>query len=107
MQKNNLFWTIRTEVVRGVSFWLAFAVTILISIGGVAYAANAWGAFGEALNKILASSNWQAPGDGTVKNAKALGGKTVDQFAKIGSNRTCPENQCVYGIATNGNVLCR
>ena len=59
---------------RGIVFALAFLVTLGAGIVTVAYAAaNPGGQFGEILNKILASGNWQTPGEnGKVKDAAKL-----------------------------------
>lgn len=65
-----------------------------------------WWKFWAILNAILASGNWENS-DGTVKNALKLGGKDATAFQQIGTDRSCPENQCIYWFDSSNNVLCR
>lgn len=90
MQKTPLSLIMREEALRALVFGLSFFVILTSGFVGVAYAANG-GIFGDILNKILASGNWEAPGDGTVKNSQKLGGLTVDNFTRNPSGGlVCP-----------------
>lgn len=73
MQKTSLLSIVREEVLRALVFGLSFFIILTSGFVGIAYAANG-GIFGDILNKILASGNWEAPGDGTVNNSTKLGG---------------------------------
>lgn len=104
MQKTPLTPALARDALRGMIFGIGFALAFM---GSVIYAANTGGEFGVALNKILASGNWQNPGDGTVKNAKTLDGKSANEFVRIKPNQQCGGNQCIAGIQQDGSVLCR
>ena len=71
MQKIALTRIMREEILRAVVFAATLFVILFAGFGTLAYAADG-GIFGQILNSILASDNWQAPGDGTVKNANNL-----------------------------------
>lgn len=52
--------------------------------------------------------SWDDPtNDGTARNAAKLGNIDANQYAKVGTNRTCPANQCIYALDGVGNVQCR
>lgn len=58
------------DFTRGVIFGAGLSVGIgAIVISSIAFASSTGGKFGEALDKILATSDWTDPQDGTVKNA--------------------------------------
>ena len=106
MQKTPFSLLLRQELTRALVFGVGFFAILSLGFVSVAYAAN-WGIFGDVLNKILKSGNWEAPGDGTVKNAEKLGWKLPVDFVKAGGNRTCGAWQCVNGFDnTTGNVTC-
>lgn len=71
MQKNTISQILREELLRALVFGVGFFTIIGIGFVSVAHAANG-GRFGEILNMILVSGNWENPGDGTVKNAEKL-----------------------------------
>ena len=110
MQKSPLFALIREEFIRAFVFGCIFVVTVSVGFTGIAYAANG-GVFGNLLNQILASGNWESPGDGTVKNTTKLGGKLPAEFVPLATStadRSCTlANQCIYGFDTSGKGLCR
>ncbi len=106
MQKNHLFSVVREELIRAIVFFSGFAILTVASIGGVAYAANG-GLFGDILNKILASNDWQNPGDGTVKNSQRLGYMDASMYQRVMPGQSCGANQCIYGFDAGGNVMCR
>lgn len=96
---------------------LIFGSGITIGIGAVVVSSIAFaapiptgGVFGAALNKILASSNWQSPGDGTVKNAlNIMSGSTVinaQDLVKFQSTTGCPIGFAIRTIDKIGNVSC-
>ncbi len=106
MQKSGLFALIREEVTRAIVFGVAFVVIVSVGFTGVAYAANG-GKFGEILNLILASGNWETDTSGTVKNAKKFDNKDPSEFVRVATPFTCPiANQCIYKL-TNGTPECR
>lgn len=107
MQKTAWVEHLGREALKGIVFGIAFFCTCLVSVVAIAAAATPGGALGAALNSMLVSNNWQAPGDGTVKNAQKLGGKTANQFVTVTANQNCPTNQCIYGILANGTIQCR
>lgn len=104
MQKTPLTPALARDALRGMIFGIGFALAFM---GSVIYAANTGGEFGAALNKILASGNWQDPGDGTVKNAKTLDGRRANEFVKMQPNQQCEPKKCIYGIESDGRILCR
>lgn len=106
MQKNHLFSVIREELIRAIVFFSGFAILTVASIGGVAHAANG-GLFGDILNRILASGDWQNPGDGTVKNSQKLGHADASSYQRVMAGQSCGANQCIYGFDMGGNVMCR
>ena len=81
-------------------------MVVSIAFSGVAYAANG-GVFGDILNRILASGNWETDTTGTVRNSDKLGGKFPSEFVQVSGAFTCPTNQCVYKIASSGTPECR
>lgn len=97
---------LKSSFLRGVSFALWFLLTLSVATLGVAYAANG-GRFGDLLNKILVSGNWESPGDGTVKNAEKLGGVSANQFTSIKPNQTCSAGKCIVGIKSDGTIDCK
>lgn len=109
MQKYTLFSNLIRfcfyGIVVGISALVVFFGGIFVSI---AYAQNnSGGIFGDILSKILASNNWQQPGDYSIKNAKQLNGIDAKEFQVI-KNKTqqCPANQCVIGFNDNG-IICK
>ena len=72
MQKTALSQVIQEELTRALIFTIGFFVMLSFGFVSVAYAANG-GAFGDMLNKILASANWETDTTGTVKNSASLG----------------------------------
>ena len=107
MQKNHLFSVIREELIRASIFFFGFMILTVASIGGVAYAATSGGLFGDILSKILASNDWQNPGDGTVKNSQKLGNFDASSYQRVMAGQSCGANQCIYGFDMGGNVMCR
>lgn len=85
----------------GIIWALGFSLTV-----GVVHAANG-GLFGDLLNRILASGNWETDTTGTVKNAEKLGGKSASEYVSVAPGQSCGALQCIYGFDTNGNVMCR
>ena len=71
MQKIALSRIIREEVIRALVFGISFFAILSVGTVGIVYAADG-GKFGAILNLILASGNWEAPGDGKVKNCEKL-----------------------------------
>lgn len=108
MQKTTIFSSLGKMALRGAIFGLSALVIFIAGIFTISYAAaqNPSGTFGQILNKILASGDWQNS-DGTVKNASQLGGLDVSKYQKIsGSNQRCPTNKCMIGFDNAGNLLC-
>jgi hypothetical protein len=70
------------------------------------YAANSGGRFGEILNKILASRNWETDTTGTVYNAEKFNGSGAESFVKVQANQSCGNNTCIVGFESNGTVKC-
>ncbi len=106
MQKIAISQIIREEVLRALIFALAFFILMISGIVGVAHAADGW-LFGNLLNTILVKA-WDDPtNDGTVKNANKLGWSGASDYVRLGTNRSCGSNQCIYGIETDGDVLCQ
>jgi hypothetical protein len=60
----------------------------------VAYAANG-GIFGDILNRILASGNWETDTTGTVKNAAKFDNKDPSAFVPVKAGQSCAANKCV------------
>lgn len=83
MQKIALSRVFREEILRALVFATTLFVLVFAGFGTLAYAAsNPGGQFGQILNMILASGNWQAPGDGTVRNSAKLGNKDASGFVQ-------------------------
>jgi hypothetical protein len=98
--------TLLHDIARAFTFSLFAVLFTTLGIMGVAYASTNGGLFGEVLNNILASGNWESPGDGTVKNADKLGGFSASNFAKL-QPYTCPPNTCVNGFTNTGMIICK
>lgn len=108
MQKNTHFSAILQIIVRGVAIGVVALAVFLGGIFAVANAADSGGKFGEILNKILASGNWQTDTTGLVNNAQKLGGVEASKFQQIATaNPSCPAGQCVVGFEANGNIKCQ
>lgn len=101
MQK---FSSLGRTALRGAIFGLSAFVVFMISVAIASETTG--GKFGEVLNNILASGNWENS-DGTVKNALKFNGESVENFQKIGEKRTCEANKCVAGFDEQNNVICR
>ena len=98
----------REEGTRAIIFSLSVLIITVIGSVGVAYAANGW-VFGDLLNKILASGDWQTDTVGTVKNAQKLWGKDPSEYIRLASDpakRSCAADKCVIGFNTDGSVKC-
>lgn len=108
MQKIALSRIIREEVIRALVFGISFFAILSVGTVGVVYAADG-GEFGRILNLILASGNWEAPGDGKVKDCEKLWGNLPSEYVKVWwAGFTCPTNQCIYGIqGITGTPMCR
>ena len=58
------------DFTRGLIFGAGLSVGIgAVVLSSITFASSTGGKFGEALDKILATSDWTNPQDGTVKNA--------------------------------------
>lgn len=91
---------------RWVAFALGFLLTLTLTLTGVAFAAGGGWIFWDILNKMLASSDYTNPGDGTVKNALNLWGSGANTFQKVNAGQSCGGGQCIYGVDTSGNIQC-
>ncbi len=78
---------------------------MILGFVSVAYAANG-GIFWDILNKILASGNWESPGDGTVKNAERLWNKLPTEFVTAKAGQSCGGWKCIQGFLPDGTVVC-
>ncbi|MGP1582741.1 MAG: hypothetical protein ACTTH6_00715 [Candidatus Altimarinota bacterium] len=108
MQKTTIFSSLGKFALRGAIFGLSALAVFVAGIFTISYVAaqNPSGTFGQILNKILSSGDWQNS-DGTVKNASQLGGLDASKYQKIsGANQRCPANKCVAGFDNSGNLLC-
>jgi hypothetical protein len=105
MQKFSLSRILREELIRALVFGVGFVLVVSTGFVSVAYAANG-GLFGDILNKILASGNWEAPGDGTVANAEKLGNIPASDFVKVKAWQSCGVGKCVTGFQPDGTVDC-
>jgi hypothetical protein len=105
MQKFSLSHIIRVELIRALVFGLGFVTVTSIGFVSVAYAANGW-LFGDILNKILASGNWEAPGDGTVANSLKLWNIPAADFVRVKAWQSCGAGKCVMGFQADGTVDC-
>ena len=99
------------DFTRGIIFGAGLSVGIgAIVLSSIAFASSTGGKFGEALNKILATSDWTDPQDGTVKNAlKIMSGSDaigVEKLIKFQSTTGCPTGFAIRSIETNGNINC-
>jgi hypothetical protein len=108
MQKTSFFQIVREEFLRATLFFVSFFILFLATFATITSASTTGGLFGDILNRILASSDFANPGDGTVKNAEKLGGEIASTYQKISApNQSCGTNQCIYGFDVSGNILCR
>lgn len=105
MQKTPLSRIFREELIRATIFGIGFFTILSLGFVSVAYAANG-GIFWEVLNKILASGNWEIPGDGSVKNALKIGGNSASDFVKVGWNRNCAPKCITWFDPVTGNAVC-
>jgi hypothetical protein len=105
MQKIALSRLIREELTRALIFGVAFFIILSLGLVSVAHAANG-GKFGEILNRILASGNWETDTTGTVANAAKLGGKLPAEFVPVKAGQSCASNKCITGFTTDGTVQC-
>ncbi len=93
--------------VRGVIIGIVALIVFLWGVFAVAHA-NSGGRFGEILNKILASGNWEKDTTGTVKNAQNLGGKPASEYQQIKwPNQTCNPGTCMVGFHSDGTINCK
>jgi len=108
MQKIALSKIIREEILRAIVFASVLFTLLFAGFATIVYAADG-GKFGEILNQILASGNWQSPGDGTVRNCNALWWTPASGYVRVPpAGFSCPgANTCIYGIQTNGTPMCR
>jgi hypothetical protein len=107
MQKTSLTTLVGEEILRGCIFGITFFIILILSFGWIATAASNGWVFWDLLNKLLVKT-WDDPtNDGTARNAAKLGNIDASQYAKVGVNRTCPSNQCIYALDVAGNVQCR
>lgn len=106
MQKIALSKIMREEMLRAMVFATTLFVIFFAGFGSLAYAADG-GLFGEILNKILASGNWQSPGDGTVKNSEKLGGLPPSSYIQVQPGQSCGASQCITGFNPDGTVICQ
>jgi hypothetical protein len=95
-----------SPIIRGFVFWLSFLFTLSIGIGGIAYAANSGGKFGEMLNKILVTAWDSTTNDGTVKNSAKFNNMEPASFVTAKANQSCGSNKCIVGFESDGTVKC-
>jgi hypothetical protein len=105
MQKTALKTLVREEVIRAFVFSVSFILITSVGFVWVAHAASG-GKFGDILNAILASGNWESPGDGTVKNAEKLGGAVATDYVRVKAWQSCGAGKCVTGFDPDGTVKC-
>ncbi len=105
MQKTSLSSIVLEELTRAFVFWVSFFTVLSVGFVSVAYAANG-GVFGTLLNQILASGNWEAPGDGRVKNSDKLAGVDAINYVRIKAGQSCASNKCITGFQADGTVNC-
>lgn len=105
MQKLSLSQIIRQELTRALIFGVGFFIILSFGFVSIGYAANGW-IFGDILNKILASGNWESPGDGTVKNAERLWNRLPTEFVTAKAWQTCGGGKCIQWFQPDGTVIC-
>jgi hypothetical protein len=105
MQKTALGCIIREELTRALVFGVGFLTILSVGFVSVAHAANGW-IFWDILNKILASGDWQSPGDGTVKNADKLGNLPAASYVIVKAWQSCGAGKCVTWFQADGTVDC-
>lgn len=100
------------DFARGIILGAGITVGIgAVVVSSIVFAAGPTGGkFGEALNKILATSNWMDPQDGTVKNTlNIMSGSTAinaQDLVKFQSTTGCPVGFAIRTIDKIGNVSC-
>ena len=106
MQKTTIFSSLGKIALRGAIFGLSALAVFVTGIFTISYVAaqNPSGTFGQILNKILSSGDWQNS-DGTVKNASQLGGLDASKYQKkTRANQRCPANKGVARNEKSGNL---
>lgn len=105
MQKSAISQMIREELIRALVFGVGFLTILSFGFVGIASAASG-GIFGDVLNAILASGNWQTDTTGKVKNTEKLGGDTADKFVRVNPLQSCAVGKCITGFNPDGSVNC-
>ena len=96
---------IREELIRALVFGVGFLTILSLGFVGIASAASG-GIFGDILNTILVSGNWQTDTTGKVKNTEKLGGDTADKFVRVNPLQSCNPGKCITGFNPDGSVNC-
>ena len=104
MQKSALPKIIREELTRALVFGVGFFAILSLGFVWVASAASG-GIFGDILNKILASGNWQTDTTGKVANSEKLDWSTADQFVRANPDQNCSPG-CLSGFNPDGSKVC-
>jgi hypothetical protein len=105
MQKSALPKILREELTRALVFGVGFFTILSIGFVWVASAATSGGIFGDILNRILASGNWQTDTTGKVANSEKLGGDTADKFVRVQPSQDCSP-KCLSGFNPDGTKIC-
>ena len=97
------------DFTRGIIFGAGLSVGIgAIVLSSIAFAAPSGGKFGEALDKILATSDWTNPNDGTVNNALTLSGVADSSSLMLLTNKTgCSAGEAINKIDAGGQIICK
>jgi hypothetical protein len=105
MQKTRILSLVHEEIIRGIVFATTLMILFTAFFWSIAYTANPGGLFGEILNRILASGNWQTDTTGTVKNAEKLWNELPTVYMRA-TAIDCGTNKCIRGIDASGNPQC-